>query len=445
MLARFKRKLAIKRPETGSPNGKGQSLVEMAIIAPLLLLLFIGVLEVGWAIRGYVVLLNADREATRFAAKGQYLRFDTTDVEDIGYGSVLSQTLASMSRQLDFDVLSDDPNGTLIISHYLVDTQSPCEDPPCNEKCRDKNKPGGCDCTTPDRREDDYGADDLVLHPGMDGYGHLSMLYGIPRESRLNHEQIVADLKEQNDAFNCRLNVQDPSAPWSDNSVVIVEAFYAQPQLLGVPLISNYLTDPIPLYANTMMRITGGQEAKGCALLPIAIHEDTLDGLEEGESTGNIRNGTGTGQFGWLSWTHESEYFTTNPNSAEYLAEELNNPLLSRNDYDEPGEGEYDPEGEDTVINQGDWVWGLTGNVNSDAVRDQLDIIIGDPPGSGGVYYVPVWDTYNLESGSNVVYHIVRFAKMRLTDYNLTTNDKSIWGTFEGWVEDGDCVEGNKH
>ena len=43
--------------------------VEMAIISPLLFLLFIGVLEVGWAIRGYIVLLNADREATRFAAR----------------------------------------------------------------------------------------------------------------------------------------------------------------------------------------------------------------------------------------------------------------------------------------------------------------------------------------------------------------------------------------
>ena len=43
----------------GERGERGQSLVEMAIIAPLLLLMFIGVLEVGWAIRGYVVLLNA--------------------------------------------------------------------------------------------------------------------------------------------------------------------------------------------------------------------------------------------------------------------------------------------------------------------------------------------------------------------------------------------------
>jgi Flp pilus assembly protein TadG len=53
MLDRIKRRLGTPKAKHGAPEGgKGQSLVEMAIITPLLLLLFIGVLEVGWAIRG---------------------------------------------------------------------------------------------------------------------------------------------------------------------------------------------------------------------------------------------------------------------------------------------------------------------------------------------------------------------------------------------------------
>jgi Flp pilus assembly protein TadG len=44
---------------------RGQSLVETALILPILLLMFIGVLEVGWALRGYLTLLNASREALR--------------------------------------------------------------------------------------------------------------------------------------------------------------------------------------------------------------------------------------------------------------------------------------------------------------------------------------------------------------------------------------------
>jgi hypothetical protein len=227
----------------------------MALITPLLLLMFIGVVEVGWAIRGYIVLVNADREATRFAARGAYLDFSQTERADIGYDYVAAHALSSISDQLDFDVLSEDPNATLIISHYLVDSGKPCADPPCAASVSD--------CSTPAQREPDYADDDVIQHPGMEGYEHFSALYGIPRESQINPDELVAELKEQNDAFNCPLNLTDESVPWVPNSVIAVEAWYNQPQLLGVPLVSNYLTDPIPMYAHTVMRIHSGRGVGG--------------------------------------------------------------------------------------------------------------------------------------------------------------------------------------
>jgi hypothetical protein len=409
----------------------------MAIITPLLLLLFIGVLEVGWAIRGYIVLLNADREATRFATRGQYLDFRQTERDAIGYGRVLTHTLTSLSQQLDFDVLSDEPNGTLIVSHYLVDTRKPCEDPPCNDDCKaDKhNKHGGCDCSTVDRREDDDASDDLILHPGTEGYEHYTAQYGIPRESRLNHAEIVAQLKEQNDAFNCSLNLKDDSVPWVPNSVVVVEAYYNQPQLLGVPIVSNYFTDPVPLYVNTMMRVTtdrsgSSTEEVGCELLPIGLEKDTVDSHMPGELIPNIREGTGSGNFGWLRWTEESRWpqYNYNTNSENYLAAELANPLLAFNDYLEPEHKDSDG---DTSINAGDWVWGLTGNVNSDGVvRDVLaNIIKGEQQ-----YLVPIWDEAE-STGSNVVYHIVGFARVKLEVVDFTGNPKTISAYYYGWSD----------
>ena len=382
------------------------------------------------------MLLNADREATRFAARGQYLDFRQTERDAIGYDSVLSHTLASLARQLDFDVQSGDPNGTLIVSHYLVDTRKPCQDPPCNEDCAaDKhNKDDGCDCTTPDRREDDYPYDDLILHPGTPGYEHYTALYGIPRESRLNHAEIVAQLKEQNDAINCSLNLKDPSVPWVPNSAVVVEAFYNQPQLLGVPIVSNYFTDPVPLYVNTMMRVTidrsGGNMAEiGCELLPIGVEWGTVDSLESGAYLSNIREGTGSGNFGWLRWTDDTEVITSDPNSEGYLYEELENPRLSMTDYKEPEH--KDPTKNDTTLNAGDWVWGLTGNINSEGVvRDALDKII-----KGGQWYlIPVWDKAE-GTGSNVVYHIVGFARVKLDLVDLTGNPKTISAWFDGFAE----------
>jgi len=443
MLAKIKRKLAIKNPKTDSPSAKGQSLVEMAIITPLLLLLFLGVLEVGWAIRGYIVLLNADREATRFAARGQYLDFSQSERENIGYDYVLGHTMDSLSQQLAFDVISDEPNGTLIVSHYLVDTGKPCADPPCNDDCAaDKhNKNGGCDCTTSDRREPDYPYDDLVLYPGTSGYDHFAALYGITRTSRIDTSQLIAQLKDQNDAFNCALNLKDPSVPWSANSVVVVEAYYDQPQLLGVPIISNRFTDPVPLYVQTAMRISadrgsGGGEAQGlgCPLLPIALHTKTLEGREVGDYLDNIRNGTGDGNFGWLTWTADTDAVSSGADSEEYLAEELQNPRLSMNDYKEPEHKDAD----DTVINKYDWVWGLTGNVRSDAVREQLDDLIA----KGQTHRVPVWDTAD-DTGQNATYHIVGFALVKLELHDLTGSDKVIEATFMGW--DNDACRGNGH
>jgi hypothetical protein len=446
VLAKIKDKLISKRSrQPGSPGQYGQSLVEMAIITPLLLLMFIGVLEVGWAIRGYIVLLNADREATRFAARGQYLDFHQTERSEIGYGYVLSHTMDSMAQQLAFDVTSGEPNGTLIVSHYLVDTGKPCADPPCNDDCEaDRhNKDGGCDCTTPDRREPDYPYDDLVLYPGTAGYDHFTALYGISRESRIETAGLIAELKEQNDAFNCSLNAKDPSVPWSANSVVVVEAFYDQPQLLGVPLISNKFTDPVPLYVETAMRIasdrgtkgSGESQGLGCPLLPIAVHEDTIADLDVGDSTGNIRNGSGTGNFGWLRWTDDTDAISSDPNSEEYLAEELYNPRLAMTDYQEPEHKDAD----DTVINADDWIWGLTGNVNSNGVaRTELDRIVSQQQ----IHRLPVWDVTE-DSGGNVVYHIVGFALFRIDGFDLTGNPKEIWATYMGM--DDDACPGNGH
>jgi hypothetical protein len=440
-------------------NEKGQSLVEMAFITPLLLLMFIGVVEVGWAIRGYIVLVNADREATRFAARGQYLDFSQTKRENVGYDWVLAHTLDSISEQLDYDVVSIDPNATLIVSHYLVDTGQPCEDPPCNDDCAaDKhNKNGGCDCSTPERREEDYPLDDLILHPGMEGYEHFTAQYGIPRESQIDPDELVAQLKEQNDAFNCTLNVKDESAPWVPNSVVAVETWYDQPQLLGVPLVSNYLTDPIPMYAHTVMRITPSRgttqsNGEGCHLLPITVHIDAFkddDGniLEEDDIPQppgyiyipNIREGIGSGNFGWLRWTDDSDYFGST-NNEEYLAAALLNPYLAVNDYREPEHKDLEAPPADEVINKLDWVWGLTGNVNSDGVaRTQLERLKQD--GCTNCYRIPVYD--NAEgTGSNVVYQIVRFALVNIVDYDLTGGEKVIEANFYGW---DDACPGNGH
>lgn len=57
----MKRKLEFKK------KSDGQSLVEFALILPVLLLLIIGIIEFGWILNGQITLTNAAREGVRAA------------------------------------------------------------------------------------------------------------------------------------------------------------------------------------------------------------------------------------------------------------------------------------------------------------------------------------------------------------------------------------------
>ena len=119
------------------------------------------------------------------------------------------------------------------------------------------------------------------------------------------------------------------------------------------------------------------------------------------------------------------------------LVEELSNPLLAQNDYVEPEHkdvGYLPPDyPHDIAINTDDWVWGLTGNVNSDGVaRTELERLIEDQVEAR----IPVWDTAE-STGSNVVYHIVGFIRVTLTAHDLGGNPKEISAMFWGW--DDNC------
>ena len=49
---------------------KGQSMVEFALIMPVLLLIVVGIIEFGLMFSGYLALTNASREAVRYISLG---------------------------------------------------------------------------------------------------------------------------------------------------------------------------------------------------------------------------------------------------------------------------------------------------------------------------------------------------------------------------------------
>jgi hypothetical protein len=409
----------------------GQSLVEMALIMPLLLLMLLGVLEVGWALRGYLVLSNANREATRFSARGRYLDFNQTTPNAIGYPLVVSHTLASLAGQLPVDLYPDSTNGGIIISHYVVDTGQPCVNM------------SSCVCSSDPANFDAENAgnilDDDEFHgpgPSWDNYDHWRYNSRPGElESRLDDAALMSQLKNENNVFNCNLNKKDPSAPWSINSVIAVELFYDQPQLLGIFDTQSVLgvaiiPNPIPFYTHTVMRITadartGGKSTGGlgCQVAPIALHASNLVGRSPGDTIDNIVHGSGSGNFGWLRWPS-----TTSAYDENYLIQEITNPDLSVSDFEDAKQSG------DTLLNVGDSAWANTALSDSSAASDAMDGLL-----ALAEMRTPVWDTAD-GSGSGGSYRIVGFAVVRMTGYQLA-GQNSVSVEFLRW--DNDSCPGN--
>lgn len=208
---------------------KGQALTETAIIAPLLIFMLIGVFEVGYALRSYLVLTNASREAARFAVRPNYLTYD-----EVGYQKVVSHTFVTLSSQLEFEKY-----GTEIISVISIDTQWVCN----------PDEILVCDCheaiTNPYSQT-------LIVTP----LTHPTLTYKYPATStkvtRLNFIELVDELVPFEREFNCNL-MKHGQSPAVD-TMVYVELFYDQPQLFGFPIISNPFSDPVPMYGHSVFR-----------------------------------------------------------------------------------------------------------------------------------------------------------------------------------------------
>jgi len=137
-----------------------------------------------------------------------------------------------------------------------------------------------------------------------------------------------------------------------------------------------------------------------------------LNGVGEGEEIEDTLNGSGPGNFGWLTWTGGQ--------GEEVLARSLTPPGDSET-YINPN----DPQ--DHVVSLGDWVRGRPGVANSQAIREALDALMTQ------VVVVPVWDEATGQ-GANLRYRMVGFAWVQITDYHLAGRDRIsaiFWGLAE--------------
>lgn len=437
MLNKLKRTI----DQSGSHSKRGQSLVEIAIAMPLLIFLLIGVFEVGSALRSHLVLVNVNREITRYAVRPGYLDFSTEGTIDSSYRSVLTWTHTSNTTQLDLDFDDTAGSSTLVISHVVVDTGMPCEDI-SDSDC------SSCDDFL-DPSHSTFTLDDIVVHPGIDGMEYQAQSFGPSatstgdRSTRVDYDVLAAELARQNNKFNCEI-LKRGGVP-SANNAIVTELFHDQPQLFGFPLISNPFTDPVPLYTHTVMRLVGAARSTGtvngnllsnintigplCLAYPLTAPQSVIDSSSVG-STIDILGGAGPSDWGWLTWNPGED-------DENYLNDELEYVQMSANDFTNPNAPS------DHTLNVGDYVTSLGGTVNSGDTRELMEELVGRD------IIIPIWDDTSANGFVQLdnpnkppptvgAYLISSFVKVRInfeSDIRITPH-KEIFATYLGEADE---------
>jgi hypothetical protein len=191
----------------------GQSIVEFTLVLPFLLLLILGMVEIGMAFYNYIIIASANREGARLAARG---RFSDEDI----FARVIS------SAPVDYlETMGDEANFGIIITHYPIDV------------------------------EGNLSSDITRVVSGtvyLDGEPVVLSPFNVQDVSRREpgsedfHGDITARLNEERRALNF---VEQ------ENEIVVVETFYAHDPLFPPFLDLLRQPTPTPLYFSTMMRV----------------------------------------------------------------------------------------------------------------------------------------------------------------------------------------------
>lgn len=202
---------------------KGQSLVEFAVILPLLLVMMLGVLEVGYAIRSYVILSNACREVTRYLSRGLY--------DD---GSMMEHLDHVVADEIDLEA----GELAVVVHHYSADVGNPFSDD--DDEFTYSRSFFGYRVIEP--RLDEQYLNDYANTAGININKNIYERELLSAEGE--YLQLLLDHK-----FD-KVNIL-----WSVEEIVAVEFSYRQPQLVGF-----FGNAKIPIYTYSVMRVNNVRE-----------------------------------------------------------------------------------------------------------------------------------------------------------------------------------------
>ena len=205
----------------------GQALLELIAVLPVLLILLMSLVELGFALRNYLIVVNACREGCRFAARGRFGEEDVSDrVVSAGGRNNLGDFEYPFLRTATMDDV--DPNTAIIVT---------------NIRTNDLGEPI---------------TDTLPLVSGVvpDGSGNVRPVD--VSDTKISVDQVL----ERHRAATLDVNAAREAAGYErmGNDIVIVEVLF-----MHHPLWRNFYArwapDPWNMYARAEMRVVTDRES----------------------------------------------------------------------------------------------------------------------------------------------------------------------------------------
>jgi hypothetical protein len=221
MVPKFSPRSSAGRPKSDFlKRGKGQSLIEITLLFPVLLIMLSGMVELGYLLTRYLALIDAARNAARFSSDSLYYVRDGSTNCDPDNGPVSSdfyyqtaclvlQELEQEQPTIELDLARGDD---IIVSAFTV--------------------VGGAFPSISAR------------HPSATGWSYAAATNGSRNQnSDFTSAEVAA-----------RLQSGAPST-----GIIMVEIYYHYDHLLGLPWITAFLDNPLLVHGYTFMPLVSAE------------------------------------------------------------------------------------------------------------------------------------------------------------------------------------------
>lgn len=217
-------------------SSNGQSFVELAIVLPLLLFMLIGFVEVGALVYSYLTILDAAREAARFAANQDPERLQMAGVgghcADNRVHFYEDTACVVIDSQFNPDITLNPSTDDVTISAFWIENNN--------------FNPGGADGDIRWPEPPDDGVWSKYSDNWMEACDG-SIISATPWFTNADMDNRLAEV------------VAGGTPPPDNKGMVLVEVYYCHGQLLGLPVIGDLIPDPIRLHAYAFMPAPAAQ------------------------------------------------------------------------------------------------------------------------------------------------------------------------------------------